>query len=141
MIFSFGQSESERIEIDILRYERTPVGDYHDDNWLTVKIDVSTGGFRGTVHAALLTFELKEFVAEMETLFQTLIGIAEFQTLEEQLQIELKGDGKGHILLTGEVLDQAGIGNRLSFSFQFDQVALGKSIRGIKAVTEKFPLR
>jgi hypothetical protein len=141
MIFSLGGAEKERIEIDVLRYERAPVGDFYDDNWLTVKIGVSAGGFRGSVAAAFLTSELEKFAAELQALFQTLKGIAEFQTLEKQLHLELKGDEKGHVALNGELLDQAGIGNQLNFSFQFDQVALGESIRGIKAVTAKFPVR
>jgi hypothetical protein len=61
--------------------------------------------------------------------------------LEKQLHLKIKGDGKGHVALNGELLDQAGIGNRLNFSFQFDQVALGESIREIKAVTGKFPVQ
>jgi len=92
MIFSLGGAEKERIEIDVLRYERAPVGE-------------------------------------------------EFQTLEKQLHLKIKGDGKGRVALNGELLDQAEIGNRLNFSFQFDQVALGESIREIKAVTGKFPVR
>src|SRR5207253_7730240 len=40
MTFSFGQSEHERIEVDVLRYERSPVGEYHDDNWLTSQVSV-----------------------------------------------------------------------------------------------------
>jgi len=32
MIFSFGQPQHERIEIDDLHYEREPVGEHFDDN-------------------------------------------------------------------------------------------------------------
>jgi hypothetical protein len=141
MIFSLGDAEKAKIEIDVLRYERAPIGEFYDDNWLTIKIYVSAGGLRGSVAAAFLTSELEKFAAELQSLFQTLEGIAEFQTLEKQLHLKLKGDGKGHVALNGELLDQAGIGNRLNFSFQFDQVALGESIREIKAVTAKFPVR
>ena len=52
MTFSFGQSERERIEVDVLRYERAPVGEFHDDNWLTVAIRVQAGGFSGDARAA-----------------------------------------------------------------------------------------
>ncbi len=37
MIFSFGQSEHERVEIDVLSYEREPVADFYDNNWLIVE--------------------------------------------------------------------------------------------------------
>ena len=58
MTFSFGQSERDRIEVDV---ERAPVGEYYDDNWLTTQIKVRVGGFRGHFDAALLAGELGAF--------------------------------------------------------------------------------
>ena len=141
MIFSFGQSERERIEVDVLRYERSLTGDYHDDNWLTVKIGVQAGGYHGKADATIMTSEVTEFTSELRTLFETLSGTAKFQTLEGQLSLELTGDGKGHIELTGEVKDKPGIGNRLQFTLQIDQSQLGQSLREIENVTLKFPVR
>jgi hypothetical protein len=141
MIFSFGQSERERIEVDVLRYERSLTGDYHDDNWLTVKIGVRAGGFHGKADATILTFEVAAFTAELQMLFAALKGSARFRTLEGQLSLELTGDGKGHIELTGEVEDKAGIGNRLRFTLQIDQSQLGQSLRELEDVLSKFPVR
>lgn len=61
-------------------------------------------------------------------------GDAEFATLEDQLRLFLKGDGKGHIELVGEVFDQPGIGNRLHFALKFDQSQLGASLRKLEKV-------
>ena len=61
MTFSFGQSERDRIDVDVLSYERAPVGEYYDDNWLTTQIKVRVGGFRGHFDAALLAGELGAF--------------------------------------------------------------------------------
>lgn len=141
MVFSFGQSELERIEIDVVRYERVPAGDYHDDNWLTVDIRVRAGGFRGKVAAAILTDELARFESQLRPLFETLKGSAEFSTLEGQLSLRLTGDGNGHIALNGQVADQPGIGNRLHFSLKFDHSQLGAAIRELERVTSQFPIR
>lgn len=141
MTFSFGQSQHERIEIHVLRYERAPVGDYHDDNWLTVQIRVCVGGFRCSVDAAILTVELTGFLSQLRPLYQTLHGNAEFTTLEQQLHLRLTGDGKGHIELVGDVADQPGIGNRLHFTLQFDQSQLETSIRDLAKITARFPVR
>src|SRR5437660_8865101 len=103
MTFSFGHSEHERIEVDVHGYERAPVGEYYDDNWLTVEIRVRTGGFRGKASATIITSELTKFLSELSPLHQTLSGAAEFKTMEEQLSLRLVGDGKGHIELVGEV--------------------------------------
>ena len=95
MTFSFGQSQHQRIEVEVLRYERSPVGEYHDGNWLTVQVRVCVGGFRGTVDAAFNTGELVAFLTQLRPLHQSLSGTAEFATLEGQLHLRLTGDGKG----------------------------------------------
>jgi hypothetical protein len=141
MCFSFGQSERERIEVEVLRYENSPRGEYYDDNWLTVQIRVCAGGFRGTADAAILTKELVAFLNQLRLLHATLRGGAEFTTLEEQLHLRLTGDGKGGIELIGEVADQAGVGNRLHFKLKFDQTQLRASIRELEEVLAAFPVR
>jgi hypothetical protein len=141
MTFSFGQSERERIEVDVQGYERPASGEYWDDNWLTVDIHVCAGGFRGNASATIITSELSKFLTELRPLYESLSGSAQFETMEEQLSLKLVGDGKGHVELRGEVADQPGIGNRLHFTLQFDQSQLGEAIRELERVTSKFPIR
>ena len=141
MTFSFGQSQQERIEVDVLGYEREPVGEYHDDNWLTVRIRVRAGGFFGKVDAAIVTGELSAFLTQLRLLHEGLHGTAEFETLEEQLCLRLTGDGLGQIELVGEVADQPGVGNRLHFTLHFDQSQLEASIRELHRVASEFPVR
>lgn len=141
MTFSLGQSEHERLSLDVLAYERATTGQYEDDNWLRVKITVHAGGFRGKVDASIMTGELVRFAAQLQPLYETLTSTAEFNTLEEQLQLRLSGDGKGHIDLKGEVVDRAGIGNRLCFDLEFEQSQLAASIRQLDAVITAFPVR
>jgi hypothetical protein len=141
MTFSFGHSEVERIEIDVLRYERAAVGEHFDDNWLTTQIRVRAGGFRGQADASILTSELVHFLAQLRSLQEELRGTAEFSTLEEQLSLRLMGDGLGHIELVGAIADLPGICNRLNFTLQFDQSQLSTSIRDLEKVTAQFPVR
>jgi len=141
MKFSFGQSERERIEVDIMSYERAASGEYSDDNWLSVSITVRVGGFSGRVDAAIVTDELVRFADQLHRLYEALTGSAEFTTLEGQLSLTLSCDALGHITLRGEILDQAGIGNRLSFHLDLDQSFLQKSIGELDAVIRAFPVR
>jgi hypothetical protein len=141
MIFSFGHSEKERIELDVHGYERPASSDYWDDNWLKAEIRVQAGDFHGSVRAAIITDDLVRFAAQLRPLHETLSGAAEFGTMEGQLSLRLVGDGKGHIDLSGEVTDKPGIGNRLHFTLQFDQSQLGASIRELERVTSQFPVR
>lgn len=141
MIFSFGHSEHERVEVEIIDYERSPVGNYWDDNWITVQIRVNAGGFRAKAHASFLTSEIRGFLSPLRDLCDSLDGAAEFTTLEGQLYLKMTGDGKGHIDLVGEVLDQAGIGNRLHFNLHFDQTQLRTSVRELENLIAAFPVR
>jgi hypothetical protein len=141
MKFSLGHSEMERLEVEVLRYERAPCGEYYDDNWLTSQLRVSVGGFKGKVEAAIQTAELDTFLAQLRPLYATLRGTAEFSTIEEQLHLLLVGDGKGHIELTGELIDRPGLGNRLHFKLQFDQTQLAVSIQELERVMSVYSIR
>jgi len=141
MKFAFGDSEHERFVLDVLSYERPVSGEYHDDNWLVVAMTVSVGGFTGRAGATIVTDELVSFSEQLHVLYDRLTGSAEFSTLESQLSLKLAGDGKGHIRLTGEVSDAAGIGNPLSFHLDFDQTLLQHSIHELDSVLKAFPIR
>lgn len=141
MTFSFGHSEQEHIEVEVHGYERGAVGEYYDDNWLSVEIRVRVGGFLGKASASIITGELTKFSSDLRSLHQTLSGAAAFTTMEEQLSLRLVGNGKGHIELRGEVADQPGLGNRLHFTLRFDQSQLEASIRELERVTVQFPER
>lgn len=93
MIFSFGGLEKERLAIDVEGYERAPVGETYDDNWLRVEVRVAVGGFTGKAKCAIQTAELASFAADLKSLFETLKGTAKFETLEDQLGLTLAGDG------------------------------------------------
>ncbi len=88
-----------------------------------------------------LTADFSQFLTQLVNLHDSLNGKAEFQTLEEQLFLELKGDGKGHINIRGEAMDMAGIGNRLIFNILIDQTQFRMSISQLKKITSHFPIR
>ncbi|WP_436642783.1 WapI family immunity protein [Paracidovorax avenae] len=89
----------------MLRYERLPVGDYHDDNWLFVEVQVNAGALTGGFQAAFLTEEPASFLEELRIRHSTLRGKANFTTMEEKLSLELEGDDLGHISLLGKASD------------------------------------
>jgi hypothetical protein len=141
MTFSFRQSEDEHVAIDVLRYERSPMGDYHDDNWLAVRVRVCAGGFRASVGAAIQTAELPAFLSQLRPLCESLDGTAVFTSLEEQLWFRLVGDGKGTFEFDGEIADKPGPGNRLHVTLRLDRSQLQASIRELEGVVSEFPIR
>ncbi len=131
----------EQLRIDVLGYEREPVGEYFDDNLLSVAVEVKAGGFTGFFSASFLTGEIEAFHQGAASLYESLTGQAEFRTMEEQLSINLVGDGLGHIRLTGSAEDRPGIGNTLAFAFTFDQTQLQSSVQNLVKALAAFPVR
>ena len=141
MKLSLGGNEFDKVEITVHGYEREPVGEYYDDNWLRCAVDLRAGGFSGHYSAAFMTDDFSRFLSGLNSLYDTLSGKAEFNTIEEQLMIIAEGDGKGHIEVRGEALDAAGHGNRLAFSLGIDQTQLATVIKELKEITAKYPVR
>ena len=141
MKISFGGQKREKVQIDILRYERQPIGEHYDDNWLSVELSVLAGGFFGKADPAILTDELVYFLPQLKLTDQTLKGSAEFTTIEEQLRLVLTTDGRGHVELEGELSDEPGVGNKLRFSLEFDQTQLSDSIAQLEKAISVFPVR
>lgn len=131
----------EQLRIDVLGYERAPVGEYFDDNWLSVEVAVKAGRFERSFRASFLTDEIEAFHKESTKLYDSLTRRAELKTLEEQLSLSLAGDGLGHIRLTGSAQDRMGLGNTLAFAFTFDQSQLRSTLQALARVLSAFPVR
>jgi len=141
MEFSIRESEHEFIAVDVLGYERAPVGEYYDDNWLRVKICVAGGGFRGSASAAILSDELAQFTSQLRRLFENLSGSAKLSTMEGQLELSLTCDKMGCIALAGFVKDRPGPGYRLDFALRLDQSHLIGTLAQLDSIAANFPIR
>ena len=142
MKFAFGGAKFERIEIEVLVYERDNfVGEYYDDNWVTGNATLQVGKFRGKYSASFLTEDFPPFLDQLVRVYESLTGQAEFFTLEGQLSLLVRGDGRGHINIQGEAIDSLGIGNRLKFKLEIDQTQLTRSIEDLKAIISRYPTR
>jgi hypothetical protein len=139
--FSIGGGQQDRIEVTVLGYERLASGNSDDDNWLSVQVAVSVGAFSGRYQASFITVELIRFKSELETLYRTLKGVAQFSAMEEQLALTMTSTGLGQIQLEGAAQDVSGTGNRLEFAFDLDQSYLAQTLAQLDAVVLAFPQR
>ena len=139
--FTIGRSEREKVSITVRGYERAASGDIHDDNWLSVVVEVRVGAFAAKCDAAFLAQDFGPFRSQLGALYDVLVGEACFTTLEEQLSLRVVGDGRGGLTVTGEVRDRPGGANRLAFEFALDQTSLPSTLRELDAVVSKFPVR
>jgi hypothetical protein len=139
--FSLGGSDCEKILLTVHGYERALTGDYHDDNWLTVAVQINAGAFSGKFDAAFLTNDFVSFLAQLRGLYDSLKGEANFSTLEEQLSVRVTGNGHGSIVVEGEAIDQPGIGNKLVFKLAMDQTNLLPALSELDEIVSRFPIR
>ncbi|NJD05711.1 MAG: hypothetical protein FIA97_04340 [Methylococcaceae bacterium] len=139
--FSLGVSDSSRVTVSVKDYERSVVGEYYDDNWLAAVVDVHAGAFSGQFTAALETTDFVRFRDQLLRLYETLSGKAEFCSLEGQLYLELAGNGRGGMDVSGRASDRPGMGNTLSFDFEADQTDLPPVLKGLNEIILAFPAR
>jgi hypothetical protein len=125
MEISFGHPERERI---IIHFPVSEELKKSSDKRATARVEIQAGGFTGYAEPWLDVSDFVRFVPQVHQLYETLGGEARFETVENQICLVLKGDGRGHISLIGHLLDRCGDGNKLSFKLNFDQTLLRRSI-------------
>lgn len=79
------------------------------------------GSFRACYRADFNSWAFSNFRTQLAAIHQTVSGSAVFTSYEEQLELTLVCDPRGHIELRGEARDVAGTGNRLTFQLNLDQ--------------------
>lgn len=126
-----------RIELIGLSHESAELN--WDKTWITGFVKLKAGGFSGEFKAEFMTIDFIQFQEELEFLYNNLSGNANFQTLEDQVEIKISGDGLGHLEAECVVMDSAGFGNKLEFEIQFDQTFLPRITNQLKQITSKFP--
>ena len=139
--FAIGTSKTETVALTVLSYERPPVGEFYDDNWLLCEVSVRAGAFSGKFQANFLTSELEELRQGLGTLHRELRGGYTFEPMEGQLILRVSCDNLGCIHIAGEAMDQAGIGHKLTFKLSLDQTYLAESLRELSDVVRAFPVR
>ena len=128
--FTITQSDGDHLTIDIYSNPK-PLKCF---DWIDVKITVKAGGFSGKFDASLLFQDFIDIHSELNRLYNNLAGSMKFEALEEQLYIEIFGDGKGHFEAVCKVRDKAGIGNNLEFILNFDQTFIPAILRDLEQI-------
>jgi len=115
------------------RVELHPPQPYPDGVGFHHQVNLSAGPFNGIIDAS--SYEsvpaLQAFHDQLVTLYNTLVGEARLPESYENLQLKLRGDGRGHIAI--EVVARGErIGELLTFDFEIDQTQLPAIIAGIE---------
>jgi hypothetical protein len=94
------------------------------EGWFHANVSVQSAVWTGKLRAEFAAGELRRFGLEIETLNKQLDGRAELRPMESFIEMIFKGDGRGHISVTGTAWHQLGAGTRLEFEFELDQTQL-----------------
>jgi hypothetical protein len=135
-----GGEKHDFVAIEILGREDHGTDDFWDSNWLTSRVEVSAGGFRGCVQLNLRADEFAVFLEHVQDLSTTLAGTAELRTLEGGLTLRLWIHGRGDMWVDGDVFDGTLEGNRLRFHFNLDQSYLPAVISQLQSLITCYPV-
>jgi hypothetical protein len=134
--FVLGSQESEHVSVQIFR----PSNPRHwGGSWVSGTITVRAGGFSGTITANLQAEDFVLFRDAVRRVHAELRGEAVFMTMEDQLELQLIGDGVGPLEIEGKVSDRAGwTGNTLTFHLSCDQSDLPPLLRDLDGLVAAF---
>lgn len=114
--------------------------DYWDGNWISATVNLVAGGLCGTISCFLRTEELAAFHEQLAQLQLLLHGTASFTTMEQQLYIQLTGNGRGHMTVRCVIQDQPGVGNRLDCTLNTDQSFTRETLRQLAVAVRVYPV-
>ena len=135
--FSIGFPDEERVVITLLRSPSDPKS---TDDSLRALVQAEVGAFKGELEISICVSDMVRFHDELQRIYESVAGIAEFKTIEDQLFIKIEIDKLGHVHASGYIVDDFIDGNKLSFNIHFDQTLLWHTISEIdEALFELFP--
>jgi hypothetical protein len=129
------------VKIEPLKWTHADAELDWDKNWIHSRITIKGGAFRGQFYCDLMTTDFELFKRALKQTYDSLKGHAEFKTLEGQIQIKIEGDGLGHFTVDCEVMDEAGIGNKLTVTMAFDQTQIPGFVRQLDKIVKQFPIQ
>jgi hypothetical protein len=139
--FRMGSTDVEHLSIAVLGREHAGADDYWDGNWVISTISVAVGGFTGRVRASLRTDEIHRFNEGLRFLNQNLFGAAVLESMEHWISLTVKAGSRGRIEISGELRDEAGSGNVLSFELaEVDQTYLAGWISSLDDIEKAYPV-
>ena len=131
---------SYKLQLRVLRRSHPQCTDDWDGNWLDGDLAVTAGAFSGRVQGGIRTDEFSRFLAQLQLLDRTLRGEAVLATTDFWLDVQIKGDGRGHFVAECWVRDEPGMGSRLEFQSHFDQTEFPPMLRSLRAILTAYPV-
>ena len=110
-----------------------------DKNLINSKVSIKGGAFRGQFDAQFMTVDFEKFKQELRRVYNDLKGYANFNCLEDYLELKVKGDGIGHFSVDIIANDNSAK-SKLEFELTFDQTQIPELLRQLDTITKRFPI-
>jgi hypothetical protein len=120
-------------------YEQLANYDFFDSNWIEARIEIAVGGFEGSYLATLFRSDFPHFRNDLRKLYSFESSEGRFSTMENQLDIEIKGDRRGNFEAICVARDTSN-GNRLEFKLRFDQTEIPPMLAGLDSIIAGYPV-
>lgn len=127
--FSVGYPDKDRIEVNFIATPDEASSTVAE--WIRGEVKFQVGAFSGQLEINLCLSDVIRFKEQLDPVYETLEGIAEFKTLEDQLVIRIEIDRLGHVQASGHIVDDFTSGNKLFFNIRYDQTLLWHTISEI----------
>jgi hypothetical protein len=136
-----GSADADHLSITLVARAHPEATDYWDGNWVRSILDVRAGGFTAHVTANLRADEIHRFAQGLKSISDNLSGTAVLQAMEDWITLSITCNPKGTLDVSGEVTDQPGVGNRLSFELHgFDQTHMSTWVAQLATAESRFPV-
>jgi hypothetical protein len=124
--FQIGRDDCHHLRVEVVETS----GDF-----ITVEVHAAAGAFAGAFRTDILSGAFVRFRDELRVLYERLSGTATLTgDYERMLQIEVTGDGRGHMTAACRVTDCEPFGARLQFSIDFDQTEMPAMLARLDSV-------
>lgn len=122
-------NDSEFVEIHIKKSQART-------DWIEGDAEIRVNGFTAAITAYFESHDFAVFHQQLQSLYQSLNGVAELRPRDEQLVLVLRGNGMGGIEVTGDAWAVACYGSKLEFEFEIDQTFLPAVLTQLDAVND-----
>jgi hypothetical protein len=113
-----------------------------DNNWIKTQIIIKVGGFKGDYTGEFMVSDFLRFRDELKVLYTNLDSSAKFSGYEGYLEIDIKGDGTGHLNAACVAVERGAtlFGSELKFELAFDQTYIPGFIKQLDDIANRFPV-
>ena len=126
------------LRLTLIKQNYPDSDDPWDRKWIESGVEFKVDSFTGKFQGDFMITDFESFRQQLQKLYKDLKGFANFDSPDNFVKIQMKGDGIGHIEAKCAVSDDGGISKNFEFRLQLDQTQVPEIINGLEVFTKRF---